>query len=225
LTSQPIAPVSVLLSASNGQCTVSPGSVTLDATNWDTGAPATVTAVDDSVDDLVAYGTLICVVQTGLTASADPNYDGLDPVYVTVTWLDDETVARVYAPLVARNWVASPCEVEPPDTPGQCDGPILSGLTYCGTFPDAADAMDCFYFELSTAHTVELWLTSIPAGQNYGVVLRDSSLVPVGYSANPGNADEHILTGVFQPGRYCVLVYHNSPGGSTQPYHLRVVYQ
>jgi hypothetical protein len=218
LTSEPTASVSIPLSTSNNQCVVAPWVVTLNEDNWATGATATVTCVDDP-----AYGTLICVVETGPTSSADPNYDNLDPPDVTITWLDDEPVARVYAPLVARNWRAGPCgawEVEPNDTP-----PLLSGVTYCGTFPDDADATDWFYFGLPTAHTVELWLTNIPAGQDYDVVLRDASLEFVGFSGQLGNANEHILTDILLPGRYYVLLYHTSPGGSTQPYHLKVVYQ
>jgi hypothetical protein len=46
-----------------------------------------------------------------------------------------------------------------------------------------------------------------------------------GYSAELGNADEHILTGILPTGRYYIQVYHNSTGGSTQAYHLRVSYE
>ena len=86
LASQPAARMFVDLSVSNSQCTVSPTSVDLDAANWSTGVTATVTAVDDLIQD----GAQICMVETGLTFSADPHYAGLDPDDVTVTVLDDD---------------------------------------------------------------------------------------------------------------------------------------
>jgi predicted secreted protein len=226
LTSQPIAAVTFGLSTTNDECAVWPNQVILDAGNWASGAIVTVRAIDDPYLD----GSQTCLVQITSATSNDPNYNGinLENVIVTVLVQDDETVARAYTPLVARNWMPSPWELEPNDTPAQATGPILSGLIYYGAFPDAADTKDYFYFDLLTARTVELWLSNIPAGQNYTLVLRDDDdpyYTPVGYAPQPGNADEHILTGVLLPGRYYVQVYHDSPGGSTQPYHLRVVYQ
>ncbi len=106
----------------------------------------------------------------------------------------------------------------------QANGPIVSGLTYYGIFP-ADDPKDYFYFDLSSAHSVELWLTNIAPGEDYDVYLRDASLSEVGKSAESGNVDEHIPPGVLSPGRYYIQVYNDSASGSTQPYHLRVVYQ
>jgi hypothetical protein len=107
----------------------------------------------------------------------------------------------------------------------QANGPIVSGLTYYGAFLDQADLKDYFYFDLLTTHTVELWLTHIPAGQDYDLVLRDANLEQRGLSNNPGNADEHILTGPLPAGRYYVQVYRYGGPGSPQPYHLRGVWQ
>ena len=305
LTSQPIDSVVVLLSAKNNQCSVSPHRTELNPTNWATGLPVTVTAVDDLIRD----GTQSCPVQIGPTSSADPNYDGLEayimPVTVrdlpsvhlplivshwppilgvptlqpianadgdgnyTISWtaspwadlyileestsstmsgakeiyagtstsfdVDGRGAARYYYRVKARNsWSESGWsvvqsvdvlwEAEPNDAYTQANGPIVSGLTYYGTFPGAADPQDYFYFDLSTAHSVELWLTNIPAGQDNNLVLRDSEQYLVRYSGNLGYASEHILPVTLPAGRYYIQVFNYSGGGSTQPYHLRIVY-
>ena len=117
-------------------------------------------------------------------------------------------------------------EAEPNDQAlSQANGPLVSGLTYYGLFPNAADVQDYFYVDLPAAHAVELWLTNIPLGQDYSLVLRNAALQTVGYSAQPGNTDEYIQTGVLPAGRYYVQVYNASSGGSIQPYHLRVIYE
>jgi hypothetical protein len=107
----------------------------------------------------------------------------------------------------------------------EAKGPIVSDLAYYGTFPNASDVKDYFYFDLSTPHTVEIWLTNIPAGHDYHLCLRDASLDPaIKCSSNPGNADEHILTGVLPAQRYYIQVFNASETGSSQPYHLRADY-
>jgi hypothetical protein len=116
-------------------------------------------------------------------------------------------------------------EAEPNDiAPEQANGPLMSGLTYLGTFPSGADINDYYYVDLPTAGSVQLWLRNIPAEHNYDLVLRDADLVAVGYSGNNGNADEYIATGILSAARYFIQVYHRSPGGSSQPYHLQTIY-
>ena len=56
-------------------------------------------------------------------------------------------------------------------------------------------------------------------------MLRDALLQTVGYSAQVGNTNEQITTGVLPAGRYYIQVFNFGSGGSTQPYHLRAVYQ
>jgi hypothetical protein len=133
----------------------------------------------------------------------------------------------IYLPLVLRRWPPW-WEQEPNDDAlTQANGPIVSGQTYYGTLSSASDVKDYFYFDLSTPHTVEIWLTNIPAGHDYHLCLRDANLVPeIKCSANSGNADEHILVSGLTAGeRYYVQVYNASRTGSSQPYHLRTVYQ
>jgi len=123
-------------------------------------------------------------------------------------------------------WVDVLWEAEPNDN-GQTEanGPIVSGLTYYGLFPIEADVKDYFYFDLPVARPVELWLTNIPPGHDYDLVLRKLDLTEIARSDNSGNADEHILSNFLQTGRYLVQVYRQSKPGSQQEYHLRVVYE
>jgi hypothetical protein len=311
LTSEPTETVSVDLTPSNDECDVSPRTVVLGAGNWHAGVTVSVTAQDDQLRD----GTQICAVRTGPTQSAAAQYQGLNVEDVTVTVHDDETAWHFYLPLVVRAWsllpevpalhsISNPTglgtyavtwdaairaetyvleeattasfgvswqiyagpateypvsghgaaryyyrvkarnswgdsswsdveqanvlwEAEPNDNGlTQANGPIPSGLTYYGTFPNAADLQDYYYFDLSAPHSVELALSNIAAGENYDLVLRDASLgTVVGYSALPGNADEYILTPELPAGRYYIQVYNFSRVGSDQPYHLHVVYE
>jgi hypothetical protein len=308
LTGQPMATVSIPLSPANNQCTVAPTSVDLDAANWYAGVAATVTAVDDSVRD----GTQECLVRTGFTDSADPDYAGLDPKDISVLVHDDE-VTLIYLPSVVRNWPPLPgvptlyaidnpdglrtytigwssapnaddyvleeatdrafsdadqiyvgtstshtvsgrmtgrhyyrvksrnawaesgwsavrladvrWEVEPNDAIPQANGIIVSGLTYYGTFPGAVDEKDYFFFDLSASHRVRIWLTNIPAGRNYDLVLRKANEDAVAWSLQGGNADEYIEVPSLPAGVYYVQVYRTSGAGSSQPYELRVVYE
>jgi hypothetical protein len=95
LTSQPTATVTIgLTSTDTTECTV-PASASLDSSNWATGAPVTVTAVDDVVSD----GPQPCTVQTGLTSSADPVYNNtFDPADVVVTVNDDDVPGFTITP-------------------------------------------------------------------------------------------------------------------------------
>jgi hypothetical protein len=134
----------------------------------------------------------------------------------------------IYLPLTMRDWInyyEGPWETEPNDTSVQANGPIRSDRIYNGTFPSPADLKDYFYFYLSTARTVELWLTNIPVGSDYDLYLRNANLEPICFSNNPSNADEHIVCGPLPVGYYYVQVYNYGMTGSTQPYHLRVVYR
>jgi hypothetical protein len=159
-------------------------------------------------------------------------YTGLDTSYD----ISGRGAARYYYRVRAHNrWGSSPWsepawvdvlwEAEPNDDPlVAANGPLVSGLFYNGTFANEADVNDYFYFDLPTTRRVELWLTNIPLGHNYDLVLRDVSLNLVGYSGNLSNANEHILIDSSPAGRYYIQVYHRSAGGSIQPYKLRLVY-
>jgi uncharacterized repeat protein (TIGR01451 family) len=86
LTSDPTAPVTVELSLSNDECSLSTSVVTLTNSNWSSGVGVIVTAIDDIIGD----GDQACIVQTAAASSDDGNYIGLNPPDVTVTVQDDD---------------------------------------------------------------------------------------------------------------------------------------
>lgn len=118
-------------------------------------------------------------------------------------------------------WEAEPND----DREMEANGPIVSGLTYHGTFPNQAHFdRDYYFFDLSAGHTINAWLTNVPEGQDYDLLLWDADDEQITHSAKSGQADERISTEVLPAGRYYLEVYHWDSGGSAQPYHLRVVY-
>jgi len=110
--------------------------------------------------------------------------------------------------------------------PNQVNGPIVSGVTYAGTFTSTTDLKDYFYFTMTNSHSIDLWLTDIPSGCDYDLALRDATcaLVDEYYSNKPGNANEYVHTAALPAGRYHIQAYYYTPG-CLQPYHLRAVYQ
>jgi hypothetical protein len=169
----------------------------------------------------------------GAFSEAEVIYTGDSLTYDVI----ERGAARYYYRVLARNafgdsaWsvvqsVDVQWESEPNDDAlTQANGPVVSDLTYYGVFAVLEDIQDYFYFDLPTDSPVELWLTDIPAWQNYNLVLRNANLDAVGYSGRPGENDEHILTGTLPAGRYYIQVFRESGNGSTLPYHLRVVYE
>jgi hypothetical protein len=304
LTSEPTAEVSIRLSTSNGQCSVSPELVSLASVNWRLGLTATVHAVDDrSVD-----GSQSCTLVTAPASSLDLLYHGRNAADLVFLVQDDDRTARVYLPALLRHWPPIPAppvlqpisnpsglggylvswssadlaesyvleestdagfsqsaaiysgsllsqqisgrgaaryyyrvkarnewgdspwsgvvwtdvtwEAEPNDSPTQANGPIVAGITYHGTFPSTVDPQDYFRVRLSSPSRLELWLTQIPDGQDYNLILRDAGLGIVGYSGELHNTSEHILTGFLPAGEYYVQVYRVPGGWSSQAYSL-----
>ena len=95
LAAAPTAPVTIHLTASNGECTV-PVTAVLDDGNWQSGVSVTVTAIDDAVDD----GAQPCAIQTVAT-SADPTYNGMPVDDVAVTVADDDVAAIAVSKLAS----------------------------------------------------------------------------------------------------------------------------
>jgi hypothetical protein len=87
LTSQPASTVTITLTSSNTQeGTVSPGTLTFDAGNWNMTQTVTVSGVDDTtVDGDVDYAITLTVQST------DSNYDNLALTAVSVTNQDNDT--------------------------------------------------------------------------------------------------------------------------------------
>ena len=135
---------------------------------------------------------------------------------------------RLFLPSTLNNYISyfdGPWEVESNNSSVEANGPIRSGQTYLGVMSGAADVSDYFSFQLSTSHTVEIWLTQIAAGHNYNLTLRDADLKVVKHSGNLSNQNEYILTGNLSPGTYYIQVSNSSGTNSTQPYNLRTIYE
>ncbi|HDQ71708.1 MAG TPA: hypothetical protein ENN19_06380, partial [Chloroflexi bacterium] len=199
----------------------------------------TITAPGPSTTYRIDWDPAIRADTYILERATHGNFSDTEEVYSgpnTSHTVDSEGMARYYYRVKARNswgdsgWSnAQSAEVRwekesNNNAKTQASGPLVSGSTYYGLLP-ADDVQDYFYFDLSAAHSVELWLTNIASGEDYDVYLRDASLSIVRASAQAGNVDEYFLTGDLQPGRYYIQVYNDSASGSTQPYHLRVLYE
>ncbi len=92
LKTLPSADVIIGLSSSDTtEGTVNPASLTFTPGNWDTNQTVTVTGVDDSLLD----GNITYSIVTAAAASADPNYNGLNPSDVTVINNDNDYTLTV----------------------------------------------------------------------------------------------------------------------------------
>jgi hypothetical protein len=76
-------------------------------------------------------------------------------------------------------------------------------------------------------HSVEAWLTNLPAGNDYDLYLYNDADPHqlVGYSGTIGSGDEHIYVASLPAGKYYIRVARIIGSSPTQPYALRVVYQ
>jgi len=79
--------------------TVGPTQMIFTGADWSAPQTATVTGVDDEVDDGDVAYTIVMTV-----SSADPNYNGLAAADVSVTNIDDDGVAtaNTYLPLILQ---------------------------------------------------------------------------------------------------------------------------
>jgi hypothetical protein len=205
-----------------------------DGTGWDRLAPVDVLGLSGGAIGVAAGENHACAVTSNgdVQCWGDNRNGQLGNGTNTLPWKPVEVVDLCspwfgcYLPLAERGW-APQWEAEPNDEAlTQANGPIVSGLTYHGTFPSTADQKDYFYFDLEVGRAVELWLGNIPPGHDYDLVLRrnDASLSEVARSVGRNSATEHILADVLQPGRYYVQVYNFGRTSSTQAYLLRALY-
>jgi hypothetical protein len=99
LNSAPTSDVTITLSSSNtSEGTISPSSITFTSTNWSSQQTITITGADDALQD----GNQLYSIVLDPATSADFNYNGLDPIDVTVTNNDNETAGFTITP--ATNW-------------------------------------------------------------------------------------------------------------------------
>jgi hypothetical protein len=135
-----------------------------------------------------------------------------------------ETDSYLYLPVVL--WVV-PTEEEPNDTLDDANC-IEPGPIYWGRFPDSTDETDYYCFDLTSSALVRISLTSIAAGHDYTLILRDSNGEFMAQSANPDNVNELLeLPNAsspipLEPGRYYIQVFNASGTGSSNYYNLQL---
>lgn len=96
LDSAPTADVTIPLSSSNeDEGTIAVASVTFTTADWNTAQEITVTGVDDDLAD----GDVVYYIETGLSVSIDPAFNGLDFTDVEVTNVDNDTAGFIVTPI------------------------------------------------------------------------------------------------------------------------------
>ena len=87
LNTKPTADVTIPVSSSDTtEGTVSTAFLTFTPANWNVAQIVTVTGVDDAIID----GNIAYTIVVGVTSSADPSYNGLNPDDVSVTNTDND---------------------------------------------------------------------------------------------------------------------------------------
>ncbi len=99
LDSLPTANVTIGISSSDtAEGSVSTSSVTFTPSNWYIPQTITVTGVDDTVLD----GDIAYTIITASAVSSDLAYNGINPIDVSVTNIDNETHFYIYIPIILR---------------------------------------------------------------------------------------------------------------------------
>ncbi len=94
LGSEPTGDVVFSLTANDStEATIAPSTLTFTTSNWNSAQIATVTGVDDNLDDDNVSNTVIVAVNQNNTA--DTKYDALDNQSVTVTTTDNDSAPKV----------------------------------------------------------------------------------------------------------------------------------
>jgi subtilisin-like proprotein convertase family protein len=93
LTAQPTADVTIPVSTSDAtEGTITVSSLIFTSVNWNVPQTVTVTGVNDAYSD----GDKAYAVRLGLAASADPVFNGLDPVDVSLVNTDNDIVTATF---------------------------------------------------------------------------------------------------------------------------------
>lgn len=186
LNSVPTSDVTIGLSSSDpAEGTVSPVSLVFTPSNALTGQVVTVTGVDDSDVD----GDQPYAIVTAPAASADPDYNGLDPADVSATNTDDDVILVPVIAAAGGTLVAESC------TPG--NGAID---------PDETVTVSLALVNTGTGATADLVATlpatggvTLPSGpQAYGVVAPGAPAVARPFSFRAAAACGGTLTATLQ---------------------------
>lgn len=137
---------------------------------------------------------------------------------VRVNYVQQTTGARTVAmPFIlygVTNFLG-PREIEPNNTLGEANGPILFNRDYQG-FPN--DQSDYYYFDLNTTRQLNITLNGITGTDPQLHLYRDSAGNRVGYDSDAPYA----IANSFPPGRYWVRIVVVDDNNSASLYTLRV---
>jgi len=128
----------------------------------------------------------------------------------------------VYLPIVLRDLFTDPYERN--DSFEQAWGPLISGQIYRGYFASRDDRDDYYYFDLPAPHSIEIWLSEIPTGDDYALYLYDAAHVLIAYS-DEYYANEHIFIPNASANRYYVRVEPVVSTSQRQAYALQTVFR
>ena len=134
--------------------------------------------------------------------------------------------------LIAQPWqvfvpmITQPKDMcEPNNGLSQAQCALKTGETYRAYLTSPGE-WDVYAIDVPTDHIIEVWLEQIPTANDYDLYLFDAEGVRQGYSANIGNANEHIRTSQQLPGgRYYVAVKGVTGSSTTRSYSFRSVFR
>ena len=212
------------------------------------GFPTTLNAFDRSFngqnDAVVALLTMSTAIPTPtLTPTPTRTPTRTWTPTPTRTWTPTPTrttsptslsMRSLYIPKLVRQATATPSPTptsipgdpyEPNNTPAQAWGPLVSGREYRALIYSPSDSEDYYQIVLPLAHTIDVTLDQIPAGNNYHLYLYNVALAFMGYSGNPGNQPEHIQTNVLPSGLYYIRIQRVDGYSTSEQYTLRAVFR
>jgi hypothetical protein len=165
------------------------------------------------LDDGVYKGN--ATVNLALSSPAGLTLGSPNPAILTIL---ETNPPRLYLPVLFKNYLHyfdGSCEIEPNNTYTQANGPLRSGLNYCG-YPD--DAKDYFSVYLGSGGTITVDLTNdVAVGQLQLFYQSTANRVAIDLAAR------HIAyTGAA--GWYYIYIATTAGFSSVTPYTLRVTY-
>ncbi len=191
LTDSPSASVTITFHSSDtSEGIVSPTSLIFTSANWNVPQPVTITGQDDDESD----GDVGYTIQFDPVQSADPNFDGIQPRYVTVTNLDDDAAIKTFTnntPVAIadakRNPGVTTSQLTIPDEGTIRDLDVQLDITH------TYDSNLAVYLVSPAGTEVELFSQVGGSGDNFtSTTLDDDAAIPITAGSAP-------FTGVYNP--------------------------
>jgi hypothetical protein len=117
----------------------------------------------------------------------------------------------IYMPIVRHESIPG----EPDDTYSDARR-IVVGQSLTGAFYSPDDYVDIYYFDLSIPYSFEAILSNMPVGVDNNLALYRSDKIFLGRSDNTG-ANNEVITGPLNPGRYYLVVERVTPPPGSDP--------